>query len=168
MAYVSFIIYASLYETSIAEKSEQEYQKFLLTTKGRLYSAFSVPKNWKRLSGKKSAQTEQLRAFQGVRFHNLLIVILVHTVVATLMAPIANTKYTETVRKLKLYPSQRWHYRGYQERYNDLQIFSHISRFDDLKHIANIKSFLKIYLIFQKFLAVDTIQHFHYPVLLVD
>lgn len=62
--------------------------------------AFSIPRNWNRLTEIKTGKSEQWRAIQGVRFYNMLIVIFVHTVMGCIMGPVANTKFTEKVSNL--------------------------------------------------------------------
>lgn len=95
--YIGFVVYASFYISASAKRSKEKYQTFLSTSKGRFYLAFSLPRNWNRLTQIKAGESEQWRAIQGVRFYNLLIVILVHTVISFTMGPIANTKNSESV-----------------------------------------------------------------------
>lgn len=86
--------------------SKEDYEKFSLTSKGRLYSVFSIPRNFKRIATLEvSAKNEKLLPFQGIRFYNMSIVILTHTVVGALYGPVANPKYTETVSNLFRYLS---------------------------------------------------------------
>ncbi|KAJ8927036.1 hypothetical protein NQ314_020599, partial [Rhamnusium bicolor] len=97
ISYIVLIVFASFYEGVAKYKQETDYQKITTTRWGLVIAAFSIQRNWHRFKTIKSnPDIEKLRPFQGVRFYNMLIVIMSHTVLASMMLPVANTKYTET------------------------------------------------------------------------
>lgn len=65
---------------------------------GKLIAAFSIPRNWYRLTRIDKNSEEKLKSMQGVRFFNMLCVILSHTIMVSLASPIMNTTYVENVR----------------------------------------------------------------------
>ncbi|XP_030766793.1 nose resistant to fluoxetine protein 6-like [Sitophilus oryzae] len=97
--YISFLIFASLYEKIVLRRSIQKSK----TTGGRILEAFSIFKNWKRLTSiSENSDHKKLRIIQGLRFYTMFCVIMSHTLMATFGGPIANTQYTENVTKKSL------------------------------------------------------------------
>nr|CAH7730461.1 unnamed protein product [Callosobruchus chinensis] len=67
-----------------------------------ILEAFAIMKNWHRLKTiKPSPDVERLRSIQGIRFYNMVLVILTHVVLFSLMGPVTNTTQTENL-------TQRW------------------------------------------------------------
>lgn len=95
---MALVIYGTFYEGTARFKDKTEYQKITSSRWEKIISAFSIPRNWERLvTVKTSKDTEKLRCLQGVRFYNTLLVVLCHTTISFIIAPVANTKYIETV-----------------------------------------------------------------------
>jgi hypothetical protein len=68
---------------------------FSNVTVGKFLSSFSIPKNFYRL--KKIDHKNPLRCIQGIRFFNMICVIMAHTLMAHFALPVSNTMYTEKV-----------------------------------------------------------------------
>ncbi|KAJ8927009.1 hypothetical protein NQ314_020572 [Rhamnusium bicolor] len=90
-------------EHIIKHKGTKAYDKFTKSTWGRVLAAYSVPRNWNRLKTVNSSpDIERLRCIQGVRFYNMVLVILTHTVMSLfLTVPVTNTKFTENTTWLR-------------------------------------------------------------------
>ncbi|CAG9821312.1 unnamed protein product [Phaedon cochleariae] len=96
--YSIFVIFASIYEGIARYQEKEVYDEITGTIAGQLITAFSIPKNWNRLKSINSNQdAEKLRSIQGMRFYNMICVILCHTVMITFAVPVANPKYTENM-----------------------------------------------------------------------
>nr|XP_023025742.1 nose resistant to fluoxetine protein 6-like [Leptinotarsa decemlineata] len=99
ICYMLLIVFSTLYEGTARCKTEEEYQNSIGNGWKRKLFAFSIPRNWYRLKTvRNSPEFEKLRPIQGVRFYNSLLVISSHTVLAGILRPVANTKYTETIQ----------------------------------------------------------------------
>ncbi|CAH1365359.1 unnamed protein product, partial [Tenebrio molitor] len=68
---------------------------FSNVTVGKFLSSFSIPKNFYRL--KKIDHKNPLRCIQGIRFFNMICVIMAHTLMAHFALPVSNTMYTEKI-----------------------------------------------------------------------
>ncbi|XP_049824760.1 nose resistant to fluoxetine protein 6-like [Aethina tumida] len=97
VTYIVFIIFASFYEGCARYKSKEKYEKITGTPCGKLIAAFSIPRNWYRLTRIEKNSEEKLKSMQGVRFFNMLCVILSHTIMVSLASPIMNTTYVENM-----------------------------------------------------------------------
>jgi hypothetical protein len=77
--------------------------KFLAV--GKFISAFSIPRNWYRLKNVNldSPDVQALRCMQGIRFYNMIIVIIGHTIAMNLAIPVSNPIFVETVTLMQVY-----------------------------------------------------------------
>lgn len=65
---------------------------------GTIITAFSIPNNWYRLTSvNESPDARKLRPIQGIRFYNMISVIMCHSIMVALAGPTANTKDVENV-----------------------------------------------------------------------
>lgn len=98
MGYLAIVAIATVLD--MATNTENEEKRFFR----KMLQAFSIPKNWNRLKTiKVTPDVERLRVIQGIRFYNMVLVILTHTIMFTFMLPISNTNMTETVSIQSLY-----------------------------------------------------------------
>ncbi|KAJ8927037.1 hypothetical protein NQ314_020600 [Rhamnusium bicolor] len=96
--YLLFVIFASFYEGVARYQNKDVYEKITGTTAGRIITSFSIPKNWQRLkSTSNNPDFIKLRSIQGIRFYNMICVILCHNIMISFAGPVANTKYIENV-----------------------------------------------------------------------
>ncbi|KAL3288864.1 hypothetical protein HHI36_003311 [Cryptolaemus montrouzieri] len=97
LAYTSFIIFASFYEGLARYKDKRDYQQVTGTLFGKIISCFSIPNNYYRLrTVNHSTETENLKCIQGIRFFNMSLVIMTHSIMGKHIAPINNTRMAET------------------------------------------------------------------------
>lgn len=90
--YLFIIAFASLSDILNGTKGED------LTYSKKILQAFSLKQNWIRLKTIKSTpEVKRLRVIQGIRFYNMILVILTHTIMYTFMLPVSNTDMTESV-----------------------------------------------------------------------
>lgn len=100
MLYIALVVVASIYEGAARYKSEQEYKAILKKPLGGFLAVFSLPKNWYRLTeDSKSEDAKKLASIQGIRFYNLMCVIMAHTMMADLMQQVANPTFVENTTK---------------------------------------------------------------------
>ncbi|CAG9766405.1 unnamed protein product [Ceutorhynchus assimilis] len=98
ISYILFVAYATIYEGIARYQTPDEYRKRLSTPMGMVLGACSITKNWIRLKTiKNTPEIEKLRCIQGIRVYNTILVILTHTILGFVAAPVANTRYTETM-----------------------------------------------------------------------
>ncbi|KAL1502201.1 hypothetical protein ABEB36_007377 [Hypothenemus hampei] len=100
LLYLLFVLFASFYERFVLNSDKMHlYQKNL--NKGNMFiAAFSIPKNWIRLrSNNTNPDHRKLKCIQGIRFYNMICVIMTHTIMAALGGPVANTLYTENTTR---------------------------------------------------------------------
>lgn len=76
---------------------------------GRILKAFSVQRNWNRLTVIHSnPDIERLKGIQGLRFYAMLLVVSAHTIYILFDSlPVSNTKEIEKVSKLKLFQNDK-------------------------------------------------------------
>ncbi|KAJ3650137.1 hypothetical protein Zmor_021845 [Zophobas morio] len=97
--YFIFIAVASLYEGAARYKLKHEYERITRSGYGRVLAAFSLPKNFYRLMDHtpKNPDDISLSCIQGVRFYNMMCVILAHTIMVQFATPVSNPIYNESV-----------------------------------------------------------------------
>lgn len=115
------MVFATFYEGLARYKSPEEYRRitqskckpifqfgnlpffliiFILV--GKYISCFSLIKNWQRLrSENTNPDAIKMRSIQGIRFYNMICVILAHTVMVVLFGPVINTTFPEHVKKFE-------------------------------------------------------------------
>lgn len=66
---------------------------------GKVISCFSIVRNWERLSrlDLTDPATKSFSGINGIRFYNMLVIILAHTIMGFATSPILNTRFMETV-----------------------------------------------------------------------
>lgn len=65
---------------------------------GWFLSAFSLPKNYYRLTAKNTnPDAIKLQSIQGIRLYTMFCVVMTHTIMYHLRGPVMNPKYTENV-----------------------------------------------------------------------
>ncbi|XP_060519216.1 O-acyltransferase like protein-like isoform X2 [Cylas formicarius] len=98
--YASFILYATFYESVARYKSPEEYRRLTSTPKGVILSSCSLVRSWIKLKTVNwTPEVEKLRCIQGLRFYNIGLVVLSHTVLTYLAVPTSNTKYPENMHQ---------------------------------------------------------------------
>ncbi|CAH0550012.1 unnamed protein product [Brassicogethes aeneus] len=95
--YIGFIIFASVYEEIAKRKSRLQYDEIISKTIGKYLAAFSISKNWKRLT--KVDENQELRCLAGIKFFNMIFVVLAHTMLSVFAGGIFNTKFSENLTK---------------------------------------------------------------------
>lgn len=66
---------------------------------GKIMICFSVPKNYERLCSANNAEDAvQLKCIQGMRFFNMICIIMAHVCMVNVLVPVANPKFNEDVR----------------------------------------------------------------------
>ncbi|CAH1959039.1 unnamed protein product [Acanthoscelides obtectus] len=97
VAYVFFIYMGFIFIATLLY-SICDLRKIFGRRVGPIIEAFAIMKNWNRLKTiTPSPDVERLRSIQGIRFYNMVLVILTHVVLFSLMGPIANTTETENL-----------------------------------------------------------------------
>ncbi|CAG9766404.1 unnamed protein product [Ceutorhynchus assimilis] len=83
------------------------------TKTSHFIAAFSIPKNWHRLRSTSNTNQEyrKLRSIQGIRFYNIICVVLSHTIMGTLGGAVSNPRYTEhsTKHVLNMFIANGWY-----------------------------------------------------------
>ncbi|CAH1164478.1 unnamed protein product [Phaedon cochleariae] len=98
--YICLIIYSTFFEYTASYMTVEKYEQLTKTKWGRIFSAFSIPRNWRRLiTVKNTPEVETFKPIQGVRFYNTILVILSHTAMSFVLGPVLNTQYTETMNQ---------------------------------------------------------------------
>lgn len=98
ISYVLFVIYATMYEGIARYKTVEEYNKATASGRGWFLSAFSLVKNWRRLTEPNTnPEVVRLRSLHGIRFYTMLCVVMSHTLVGEFRGPVLNTQYTENI-----------------------------------------------------------------------
>uniref|UniRef100_A0A6P7H7T7 Uncharacterized protein LOC114348234 n=1 Tax=Diabrotica virgifera virgifera TaxID=50390 RepID=A0A6P7H7T7_DIAVI len=98
IVYISIVLLCTSVDNVIENWYEKDYEKFSNTSYGRIVNSFSLCTSWIRLRTVKSTpEVDYLRPLQGLRFYNIVIVILSHTSMAGLISSVSNTKFVETV-----------------------------------------------------------------------
>ncbi|XP_050294047.1 nose resistant to fluoxetine protein 6-like isoform X2 [Anthonomus grandis grandis] len=111
-SYIIFVIAASVYERYYLYGQKLNMYDSGPSRVGLLISAFSVPKNWERLrSTDPSSDHRKLRSIQGIRFYNMICVIMSHTIMGILGGPVSNPLYTEqsTTKVLNMFIANGWY-----------------------------------------------------------
>ncbi|KAJ8911704.1 hypothetical protein NQ315_013166, partial [Exocentrus adspersus] len=95
--YVIFVIITSLSEKLLRDRMSGFSNEVVKPIYIRLIEAFSIPRNWNRLKTiNTNPDIERLKCIQGVRFYNMILVILTHTIyISFISLPISNTKRIE-------------------------------------------------------------------------
>ncbi|XP_050294187.1 O-acyltransferase like protein-like [Anthonomus grandis grandis] len=97
-SYIIFVLLATIYEGFARYKTPEVYQRLMGSRCGKFVAAFSITRNWIRLKTVNSTpEIERLRHIQGIRVYNTALVILCHTLLGFVGAPVANTRFTETM-----------------------------------------------------------------------
>nr|CAI5827280.1 unnamed protein product [Callosobruchus analis] len=90
--YMTMVVVATLLDTIC------DVHKVFGTRSALVLESFAIMRNWNRLKTiKPSPDVERLRSIQGIRFYNMVLVILTHVVLFSLMGPVANTTQTENL-----------------------------------------------------------------------
>ncbi|XP_072399998.1 nose resistant to fluoxetine protein 6-like isoform X2 [Diabrotica undecimpunctata] len=98
IVYTSFVLLCTIVDNVIQTWYDKDYEKFSNTRYGIIVTSFSIYGSWIRLKAVKSTpEVEYLRPLQGLRFYNIIIVILSHTSMIGLISSVANTKFVETM-----------------------------------------------------------------------
>ncbi|XP_066249234.1 O-acyltransferase like protein-like isoform X2 [Euwallacea similis] len=112
LLYLIFVVFSSFYERLVLNSNKLHLYERTSSKVQTFIAAFSLPKNWYRLRAiNTNPDNHKLRAIQGVRFYNLICVIMAHTVMGTLGGPVSNPKYTENTTKqvLSMFLANGWY-----------------------------------------------------------
>ncbi|XP_066151011.1 O-acyltransferase like protein-like [Euwallacea fornicatus] len=112
LLYLIFVIFSSFYERLVVNSNKLHLYERTPSKVHTFIAAFSLPKNWYRLRATNTnPDNHKLRAIQGVRFYNLICVIMAHTVMGTLGGPVSNPQYTENTTKqvLSMFLANGWY-----------------------------------------------------------
>ncbi|XP_045483781.1 nose resistant to fluoxetine protein 6-like isoform X2 [Harmonia axyridis] len=96
--YLTLVLIATIFEGLARYKPKIEYEEITGTSFGKIMTCFSIPYNFYRLKTiKENEEIKSLKVIQGIRFLNMILVILCHNIMLTLLGPISNTKFVETL-----------------------------------------------------------------------
>ncbi|XP_050498907.1 nose resistant to fluoxetine protein 6-like isoform X3 [Diabrotica virgifera virgifera] len=97
IVYISFVLLCTSVDSAIKNWYDKEHENFANTSYGRIVTSFSLYASWNKLTTVKStAEVDYLRPLQGLRFYNIIVVVLAHTFMVGLFSSVANTKFVET------------------------------------------------------------------------
>ncbi|XP_063923012.1 nose resistant to fluoxetine protein 6-like [Zophobas morio] len=115
---IALVITASLYDAYHSPNFSNE--KFRTRKFGIFLSSFSIIRNWKKLTtiNLNNPDAKALSSLQGIRFYNVVGVIIAHTFTINMAVPILNPRYMESLRDRKI--DQFW---GLGSRYVTMQTF---------------------------------------------
>ncbi|XP_050518259.1 nose resistant to fluoxetine protein 6-like [Diabrotica virgifera virgifera] len=98
IAYISFVLLCTSIGNVIEIWYEKDYEKFSNTSYGRIVTSFSLCSSWNKLKTIKSTpEVDYFRPLQGLRFYNIIMVILAHTSLISVISSVSNTKFVETM-----------------------------------------------------------------------
>ncbi|KAJ3659719.1 hypothetical protein Zmor_011393 [Zophobas morio] len=115
---IVLVITASLYDAYHSPNFSNE--NFRTRKFGIFLSSFSIIRNWKKLTtiNLNNPDAKALSSLQGIRFYNVVGVIIAHTFTINMAVPILNPRYMESLRDRKI--DQFW---GLGSRYVTMQTF---------------------------------------------
>ncbi|XP_045475059.1 nose resistant to fluoxetine protein 6-like [Harmonia axyridis] len=99
IAYILFVLSVTYYDySSRYRRTPEEYKRIFSTQRGKVFSCFSLIKNWERFTTVDwTPENVRCRSLQGFRFYNMCIIIFLHTIMMFIIGPVTNTKFVENL-----------------------------------------------------------------------